>query len=103
MDFLLPLVCYETNYRNSQVSGLNYNNYNVLPLGFDGQRIIIFGGTADVNLKPLDIGDSLYVLNLNNFEWSIPKTSGQAPTSRMFHQSNVIGKFMVITFGKYQI
>ena len=72
-------------------------------IGLDGQRVIIFGGTADVSIKNLPPGDSLYVLKLNNFEWSIPKTSGQAPTSRMFHQSNVIGKFMVITFGKYQI
>ena len=72
-------------------------------IGLDGQRIIIYGGTATSNSDPLLPGDSLYVLKLNNFEWSIPKTSGQAPTSRMFHQSNVIGKFMVITFGKYQI
>ena len=103
MDFLLPLVCYETNYRNSQVFGLNYNNYNVLPLGLDGQRIIIFGGDESLAMRNLAPENSLYVLNLLNFEWYIPKISGNIPTSRMFHQANVIGKYMVISFGKYNI
>ena len=72
-------------------------------IGLDGQRIIIFGGTADVNVINLDPRDSLYELNLINFEWSIPKTSGQIPKSRFWHRANVIGKYMVISFGKYEI
>jgi len=73
--------------------------------GLDGQRAIIFGGTADVsNEISLDIADSLYELNLIDFEWKIPKTSGQIPSnSRFWHNANVIGKYMVISFGKYQI
>ena len=70
-------------------------------IGLDGQRIIIFGGTATrVDLAP---GDSLYELNLINFEWSIPKVSGSIPRARFNHKANVIGKYMVISFGKYQI
>ena len=69
-------------------------------VGLDGQRIIIFGGTATVTSDPLSSGDSLYVLNLANFEWSIPKISGQIPTSRMYHTANVIDKYMVIAFGR---
>jgi len=45
--------------------------------------------------------DSLYVLNLNNFGWSVPKSSGNIPQPRMYHKANVIGKYMVISFGKY--
>ena len=68
-------------------------------IGLDGQRIIIFGGTATrVDLAP---GDSLYELNLINFEWSIPKVSGSIPRARFNHKANVIGKYMVISFGKH--
>ena len=63
----------------------------------------MFGGTATLNSDSLAPGDSLYVLNLANFEWSIPKTSGKIPKSRMYHKANVIDKYMVISFGKYDI
>jgi hypothetical protein len=72
-------------------------------IGLDGQRAIIFGGTADVSIKNLDAADLLYALNLINFEWYIPKTSGQISKSRIFHKANVIGKYMVVSFGKYNI
>ncbi|GES94809.1 hypothetical protein GLOIN_2v1761507 [Rhizophagus clarus] len=65
-------------------------------LGLDGQRVIIFGGYATKDLTP---EDSLYELNLINFEWRIPKIFGQIPEVRMNHKANVIGKYMVISFG----
>ena len=65
----------------------------------DGQRVIIFGG-ANKNDNVL-LPEALYVLNLTNFEWSIPKTSGKPAESRRWHEANVIGNYMVITFGKY--
>ena len=65
----------------------------------DGQRIIIFGGDTSFIMKNLATEDSLYVLNLNNFEWYIPKVSGPIPSSRLFHQANLIGKYMVVSFG----
>ncbi|CAG8699718.1 4164_t:CDS:2 [Funneliformis caledonium] len=66
-------------------------------LGLDGQQVIIFGGTNALNnLKPQD---TLYVLNLLNYEWSIPKVSGLIPGSRYWHEANVIGRYMVISFG----
>jgi len=61
----------------------------------DGQRLIIYGG---FELPP---EDSLYVLDLATLRWSIPKTSGNPPKSRFHHQANVIGNYMVISFGKY--
>ena len=47
--------------------------------------------------------DSLYVLNMMNFEWNIPKVSGNKPSTRCWHKANVIGKYMVISFGTYNI
>ncbi|CAB4489708.1 unnamed protein product [Rhizophagus irregularis] len=64
-------------------------------LGLDGQRVIIYGGSS--NAKPVD--SSLYELNLINYEWRIPKTSGKTPASRTSHRANVIGKYMVVSFG----
>ncbi|CAB4489701.1 unnamed protein product [Rhizophagus irregularis] len=67
-------------------------------LGLDGQRVIVFGGipTADIANAPKI---PLYELNLITFEWHIPKTSGSTPASRENHRANVIGNYMVITFG----
>ncbi|CAG8746290.1 4916_t:CDS:2, partial [Funneliformis caledonium] len=66
-------------------------------LGLDGQRVIIFGG-ANKNGNVL-LPDALYVLNLENYEWSIPKSSGKQPEeSRRLHEATVIGKYMVISF-----
>ena len=64
-------------------------------LGLDRQSAIIFGGAEPE--------DSLYVLNLNNYEWNKLTPSGRIPPSRMFHTANVIGKYMVVLFGKYCI
>src|SRR5947207_11643764 len=69
-------------------------------IGLDGQSVIILGGTATPNNDPIP-EDSIYVLNITNFEWSIPKISGQIPKSRVFHRADVIGKYMVVSFGKY--
>jgi hypothetical protein len=68
----------------------------------DSQKVIIFGGAVNTVDQPAP-GDSLYVLNLNGFEWYIPKSSGKTPNSRAHHKANVIGKYMVISFGKYNI
>ena len=72
-------------------------------IGLDGQSVIIFGGTATLNNDPIVPEDSIYVLNITNFEWSIPKVSGQIPKSRVWHRADVIGKYMVVSFGKYDI
>ncbi|CAG8649740.1 14088_t:CDS:2 [Funneliformis caledonium] len=66
-------------------------------LGLNGQKVIIFGGINNIN--KFTPQDTLYVLDLNNFEWYIPKISGSIPSSRYWHQANVIGKYMVISFG----
>uniref|UniRef100_U9U248 Galactose oxidase n=1 Tax=Rhizophagus irregularis (strain DAOM 181602 / DAOM 197198 / MUCL 43194) TaxID=747089 RepID=U9U248_RHIID len=69
-------------------------------LGLDGKRIIIFGGYF---INPGYLDTSLYVLDLANYNWYIPKISGKIPKPRAFHQTNVIGKYMVVSFGKYNI
>jgi hypothetical protein len=66
----------------------------------DGQRIIIYGGYF---VDPGYLDTTLYVLDLNNYYWYAPKISGKIPHPRYFHQANVIGKYMVISFGKYNI
>ncbi|RIA85746.1 hypothetical protein C1645_879107 [Glomus cerebriforme] len=67
-------------------------------LGLDGQRIIIFGGDF---INPGYLDTTIYVLDLTNFSWYVPKISGKIPSPRINHQANVIGKYMVISFGKY--
>ncbi|CAB4393364.1 unnamed protein product [Rhizophagus irregularis] len=66
-------------------------------LGLDGQRIIIFGGFYDY---PGYLDTTLYVLDLNNFNWYIPKISGKIQKPRTYHEANVIGKYMVVSFGE---
>ncbi|CAB4414087.1 unnamed protein product [Rhizophagus irregularis] len=66
-------------------------------LGLDGQRIIIYGGYFN---DPGYLDNSLYVLDLTNFNWYVPKTTGNIPKPRNRHQANVIGKYMVISFGE---
>ncbi|CAG8624528.1 5225_t:CDS:2 [Rhizophagus irregularis] len=66
-------------------------------LGLDGQRIIMFGGFYSY---PGYLDTTLYVLDLNNYNWYIPKISGKIPKPRLYHKANVIGKYMVISFGQ---
>ncbi|POG81864.1 hypothetical protein GLOIN_2v1834756 [Rhizophagus irregularis DAOM 181602=DAOM 197198] len=65
-------------------------------LGLDGKRIIIFGGYF---INPGYLDTTLYVLDLANNNWYIPKISGKIPKPRALHQANVIGKYMVVSFG----
>ncbi|RIA96737.1 hypothetical protein C1645_856866 [Glomus cerebriforme] len=66
-------------------------------LGLDGQRVIIFGGYR--NNRIISAQDSLYTLNINTFEWTIPKIFGNIPGPRCLHKANLIGNYMVISFG----
>ncbi|GBB99631.1 hypothetical protein RclHR1_03590006 [Rhizophagus clarus] len=89
------------NWSTRTTSGIvpsGRDGFSAIP-GLDSQRIIIFGGNSTVTGYNLTIEDSLYEVNLINFEWSIPKISGQIPKSRMYHRANVIGKYMVVSFG----
>ncbi|CAI2166038.1 16073_t:CDS:2 [Funneliformis geosporum] len=72
-------------------------------LGLDGRRIIIFGGEDIAGVIPLD--DSLYVLDLINFQWFIPKTriTGLTPISRQYHQANVVRNYMIVSFGQFAL
>uniref|UniRef100_U9U1M0 Galactose oxidase n=1 Tax=Rhizophagus irregularis (strain DAOM 181602 / DAOM 197198 / MUCL 43194) TaxID=747089 RepID=U9U1M0_RHIID len=65
-------------------------------LGLDGKQVIIFGGKENTIINPKK---SLYNLNINTFEWSIPNVSGGISKSRYYHKAHVIGKYMVISFG----
>jgi hypothetical protein len=70
-------------------------------IGLDDQRVIIFGGSKTNTKIPNE--DTLYVLSTSTLEWYIPKVSGKIPSSRDSHTANVIGKYMIISFGKYII
>jgi hypothetical protein len=64
-------------------------------LGLSGDKIILFGGNNGDN-------NILYVLDTTNYEWYVPKTRGKSPAfKRGEHCANVIGKYMIVTFGKY--
>ena len=65
-------------------------------LGPDGKRVVIYGGSV-----PND--DALYVLNVETWEWYIPKVSGKPPSVVTYSHRAVLvdNKYMVITFGKY--
>ncbi|RGB41680.1 hypothetical protein C1646_793130 [Rhizophagus diaphanus] len=69
-------------------------------LALDGQRVIIFGGMNTNTIELIPGEDALYILEIKNFEWYIPKVSGNFP-ARCNHKANIIGKYMVVTFGKY--
>ncbi|CAB5362582.1 unnamed protein product [Rhizophagus irregularis] len=66
-------------------------------LGLDGKRIIIFGGYF---INPGYLDTTLYVLDLANYNWYVPKISGKIPKPRAFHKANVIGKYMVVSLGE---
>ncbi|GBB96541.1 hypothetical protein RclHR1_02780004 [Rhizophagus clarus] len=66
-------------------------------LGLDGQSVIIYGGAF---INPGYSDTTLYVLNLTNYNWYVPISSGKIPTRRAFHKANVIGKYMVVSFGE---
>ena len=76
------------------------NFHYIFLTGLDGKRIIIFGGYF---INPGYLDTTLYVLDLANYNWYIPKISGKIPKPRALHQANVIGKYMVVSFGKYNI
>ncbi|PKY21515.1 hypothetical protein RhiirB3_435139 [Rhizophagus irregularis] len=61
----------------------------------------LYGGYRDdVTKPPKPVDSPLYELKLINFEWRIPKTSGQTLAFRYGHAANVIDKYMVISFGE---
>ncbi|CAG8456562.1 11834_t:CDS:2 [Funneliformis caledonium] len=90
----------DDNWSTKKTSGKipsNRNSFSVV-LGLDGQRVIIFGGAKEY--ENLQSQNALYVLNLINYEWYIPKISGKIPSPRRWHEANVIGKYMVVSFGQ---
>ena len=50
-------------------------------------------------MTDLTSADALYVLDITDFKWYIPKISGTIPKNRFYHRANVIGTYMVISFG----
>ena len=57
----------------------------------------MYGGViVGIEINP---AESLYVLDINTYRWHIPKISGNIPNTRYYHRANVIGKYMVISFG----
>ena len=58
--------------------------------------MILFGGLGKNNIA-LSPENSL---DLNDYTWYIPKVTGKFLSSRAYHKTVVIGKYMVVTFGK---
>src|ERR1044072_795674 len=76
-------------------------------IGLDDQRIIIFGGDESRGTpgegKATAPKDPLCVLDTLTLGWYIPKVSGKIPSNRRYHTANIVGKYMVISFGIYYI
>ncbi|GES82202.1 hypothetical protein GLOIN_2v1780468 [Rhizophagus clarus] len=65
-------------------------------LGLDAQKVIIYGGYFN---DPGYLDNTLYVLDLTDFNWYIPNVTGNIPKPRANHKANIIGKYMIISFG----
>ena len=61
----------------------------------------MFGASPSSDNSIVPPGDALYVLDLTTFTWYIPNTSGRTPNSRVNHQANLVGNYVVVSFGKY--
>ncbi|CAG8728343.1 22210_t:CDS:2, partial [Rhizophagus irregularis] len=99
--FILDTINLSWSSLNATVPMVNYGatllpNKNIIYIGLDGKQVIIFGGKENTIINPKK---SLYNLNINTFEWSIPNVSGGISKSRYYHKAHVIGKYMVISFG----
>ncbi|RGB41049.1 hypothetical protein C1646_796702 [Rhizophagus diaphanus] len=86
---------WESNITKGKIPSNRYGFSTMLSL--DSQRVIIYGGEFDDD--PGYVDSTLYVLDLTNFNWYIPKITGNIPKPRKFHKANVISRYMVITFG----
>ncbi|KAI8341992.1 hypothetical protein BC941DRAFT_510072 [Chlamydoabsidia padenii] len=63
----------------------------------DIDSIIIFGGGTHNDDQVL-LND-VFVLQLENLEWSSPSIIGVPPKQRKYHQANLMDKLMLVTFG----
>ncbi|CAB4414095.1 unnamed protein product [Rhizophagus irregularis] len=86
---------WESNITKGKIPSNRYGFSTIL--GLDSQRVIIYGG--EFVDDPGYVDSTLYVLDLTNFNWYIPKITGNIPKPRRFHKANVISRYMVITFG----
>ncbi|PKY24356.1 galactose oxidase, partial [Rhizophagus irregularis] len=77
------------NWSTKKTSGLiPSNRYGLTAvLGLDGEQVIVYGGLGNNNII-ISPKESLYTLNINTFEWSIPKITGNIPSCRYMHRAN---------------
>ncbi|PKK56481.1 hypothetical protein RhiirC2_858590, partial [Rhizophagus irregularis] len=72
------------NWSTKKTSGLiPSNRYDLTAvLGLDGEQVIVYGGLGNNNII-ISPKESLYTLNINTFEWSIPKITGNIPSLKV--------------------
>ena len=61
-----------------------------------GRRYVIFGGFSEYG----DCENDLAVLDMDSWQWSVPKTTGEPPGPRMSHTATRFGKDMLV-YGGY--
>ncbi|CAB4399942.1 unnamed protein product [Rhizophagus irregularis] len=91
----LEVYIYDTindNWDTKITTGKIPSNRDGFSVCLDGQRIIIYGG---VFIDPGYVDTTLYVLDLTNFNWYVPKITGNIPKPRAWHKANVISRYMV--------
>ncbi|CAG8491318.1 9914_t:CDS:2, partial [Racocetra persica] len=106
---LLPngIIAYIGGYVASGPADLKQNTTGTIPisrahhtsvLGINNDRIIVYGG---FKVKTSPIAHDLSVLDIRNkpYEWLIPDISGTIPPTPSRHTANVIGRYMIVTYG----
>ncbi|CAG8488736.1 1922_t:CDS:2 [Cetraspora pellucida] len=66
-------------------------------LGLNNDRLIVYGGYYTSSPLVHDLS----VLDIRNkpYQWFIPNISGTIPPTPAYHTANVVGKYMIISYG----
>ncbi|KAF0426209.1 galactose oxidase [Gigaspora margarita] len=72
--------------------------HNSSVLGLNNDRIIIYGG---FNSPASSVVHDLSVLDIRNkpYRWFTPNISGTIPPTPSLHTANVVGRYMIVTYG----
>ncbi|CAG8679632.1 8625_t:CDS:2, partial [Cetraspora pellucida] len=70
-------------------------------LGLNNDRLIIYGGYTGIQYSRSPIVYNLTVLDIRNkpYKWITPNVSGIIPSTPHAHTANVIGRYMIVTYG----
>ncbi|KAF0426214.1 galactose oxidase [Gigaspora margarita] len=93
-----PLYCIYILLLNFQLSYVLVKAYTPIPR-LNNDRIIIYGGFY--SLASPAVAHDLSVLDIRNkpYRWFTPNISGTIPPTPSLHTANVVGRYMIVTYG----